>query len=227
MKNLMVKFLFCAFFVSVPIVCFGQISLISALCNSKTLTESKPFEFRKSGVLFSRTYSFHIDNSNNAIPDKLYNNIQMTSFSHAGNDYELEAKLYRKFAIPNSTNILAVVSFGGASDWLTNVVCVVNPSGQILSTLEGTVQFGNIAVKQFRINSQCQIIVTTISTTNTTSLPFESFTSFVGQRKDVTYSINSQGLFVVVSETLFQPKTYTKVAMNNAALNLWQGGEIL
>lgn len=215
----------CIAMMFLPFVCNAQISIISALNNSKTPTESVPFEFKKMGVKISRVYGFMISNSSNTIPDKLYSNVQMSEFTKVGEDLEVGPLLYRKFLIPNSSNLLAVIQFGGVSDFITDVLCVVSPSGQVLSTLEGTVSFGDICMKQFRINAQSQIIVSTLTTSNTTSLPLESFSSFSGQRKDATYSINASGQFILISEQLFRPKTYTRAYLDDATINIWQGNE--
>ena len=212
-------------FLLISFVSWAQIPILSALNNPITTTESIPFEFKRYGTQFSYEYGFTILNSDGLIPDKFYKNVQMTDFETVGEDTELGARLYRKFAIPNSSNMLAVVSFGGPTHMRSNVICVVSSSGQILSTLLGTVSFSLSTIKQFRINAQCQIIVSTITTASTVSIPLDNFTSFTGQRKDVTYSINANGQFVNVSEQLFQPKTYTHEILENE-LNICQGGEI-
>lgn len=205
----------------------AAIPLSTALNKPQTVTESIPIDFTKTGVAFVREYSFPIDNSNRAIPDRIYTNVQMTEYDCVGTDLDWAPVLYRKFAIPNSNNILAVVHFGGATCYTTNVLCVVNPNGQILSTLIGEVCCAEITIRQFRINSQCQILRTTLTSNATTSIPLEDLTSFIGQRKDEVFSINAQGQFVLVSTQLFQPKTYTAEYLMDFDSNLWQGNEVL
>jgi hypothetical protein len=104
---------------------------------------------------------------------------------------------------------------------------VVNPNGTIVSVLEGTVSGSDVYVKQFRINAQNQVIVTRIVPTTTTSITFATFTSFVGYRQDIVYSINVQGQFVQNSVVTYQSKTYTRSYLENLNTNLWEGGETL
>lgn len=227
MNKMLKHFLFLFFALFYTSNCVAAISLISALNKPQTVTESIPIDFTKTGVILSPEYGFPIDNSNRAIPDSFCTNVQMTEFNSIGTNTELAPVLYRKFAIPNSNNILAVVDFGGATCHRTDVLCVVNPNGQILSTMIGRVTYAEITIRQFRINAQCQILRTTLTTNATTSIPLADLTSFVGQRKDEVFSINSQGQFVLVSTQLFQPKTYTAEYLMDLDSNLWQGNEVL
>ena len=203
----------------------AQVSVGSAV--SRMPTESIPFDGKKYGesVRFDPAYCYTIDNSSNAIPDRLYDNVQLTQYDHASVSSDFLGVAFKKFTIANSNNVLLVVSFGGVTDWRTDVLCVVSQSGQVLSTLEVAVFYcsslGDIAIKQFRINAQGKIIVSTIVPTSTTSIPFETFTSFTGYRKDVTYSVNAQGLFVQVSSQTFSTKTYTRNYLENRDINIW------
>ena len=208
-------------------ICLAVIPLGTALNKPQTVTESIPIDFTKTGVMFEIEYKFPIDNTNRAIPDRFYKNVQMTEYDSVGSRLELAPVLYRKFSIPNNNNILAVVNFGGATCHTTNVLCVVNPNGQILSTLIGEVCYAEITIRQFRINAQCQILRTTLTTNATASIPLANLTSFIGQRKDEVFSINAQGQFVLVSTQLFQPKTYTADYLMDFDSNLWQGNEVL
>jgi hypothetical protein len=225
------KMILFVIFTAATILCFtqtieAQITVGEAI--SRMPTASIPFEGKKYGesAKFDRTYSYAIDNSGNAIPDRLYGNVQLTQYEHASISPDLCGTSFRKFAILNSNNVLLVVSFGGVTDWRTDVLCVVSPSGQILSTLDVAVFYhtslGRITIKQLRINVQNQVIVTTIIPTSTTSIPFETFTSFTGYRKDITYSVNAQGQFVQVSEQTYPTKTYTRSSLESKSINLWE-----
>ena len=116
-------------FALLPSFCFAQLSLSEAI--SKTPTESVPFNATKK-TSPSEVYGYGIINPNNIIPDKLYDNVQLTQYENASTDPELEGISFRKFSIPNSTNSLLIVSFGGATDWRTDVACVVSPSGRVI-----------------------------------------------------------------------------------------------
>ncbi|MDR0565977.1 MAG: hypothetical protein LBG47_02915 [Prevotellaceae bacterium] len=185
---------------------------------SSISTESVPFSATKK-TRFPKNSSA-VDNSNNAIPDKLYNDLQCTQYTKP--NAEQQGCLFRKFAIPGSSNMLVAVAFGGVTDWRTTVLCVVTPTGSVISTLEAYVDyFPYVAVKQFRITAQNKIIISKIVPATSTPIMFENFTSFVGQRVDVTYAINSQGKFVQISSQTFPSKTYTRSYLENENINIW------
>jgi hypothetical protein len=221
----LIKFLskvaFVTSFVLLPSFCFAQLSIGEVI--SKIPTVSIPFNATKN-TPFLEGHGYGVANPNNTIPDRLYDNVQLSQYTHASADPELGAISFRKFSITNSTNVLLIVSFGGATDWRTDVACVISPSGQVLSTVEVAVCVMDVWVKQFRIDPQNQIIVTTIVPSSTTSIPFGTFTSFTGIREDITYSINAQGQFVQNSIQTYQPKTYTRSYLAGIA-NLWIGQE--
>jgi len=225
MKPILFKIITTIIFILLPFFCVAELSISEAI--NRIPTEPVPFNATKT-TRTPRNYSYGLVNPNNAIPDKLYDNVQLTQYTSAVVAPELGATLFRKFSIPNSNKVLIVVSFGnGYGGSKTNVLCVVNPDGTIVSTLEGTVMGCDVHIKQFRITAQNQIIVTTIKPTSTTSIPFETFTSFYGCRQDITYSINDQGQFAQNSIQIFQPQTYARTYLEDVNYNLWEGRETL
>ena len=152
MKTFIINSLIIFSLLSYSTTCEARIPLSTALNKPQTVLESIPIEFKRTEPLLNSEYHFAIDNSNRAIPDLLYKNVQMTEYDSVGTDVEWCPLLYRKFTIPNSNNVLAVVYFGGVSPHKTNVLCVVNPNGQILSTLIGSVTYAEITIRQFRID---------------------------------------------------------------------------
>ncbi|MDR1756065.1 MAG: hypothetical protein LBR65_03770 [Culturomica sp.] len=186
-------------------------------------TQSLPFNATKETQFKGHAYG--VENQNNVIPDRLYDNMQLTQYVSASTDPELGASSFRKFMIPGSSNVLLAVSFGGATDWRTDVLCVVNTFGIVVSTLEAAVCVTDVYVKQFRIDAQNQIIVTTIKPVSTVSIPLATFSSFSGYRQDISYVINEQGQFVQNTATTYQSKTYTRSYLMNESINLWEGEE--
>ena len=216
--RILLKVFFAASFVLLPSCCFAQLSLSEAI--SQVPTTVIPFNATKNAG-FIRDYSYGVINPNSIIPDKLYDNVQLTQYTNASASPDLAGMVFRKFAVPNTTNSLLVVSFGGATDWRTDVMCVVNSSGQVLSTLEVFVEVMDVYVKQFRINAQNQVLVTTIRPTSATSIPFDTMTSFSGYRQDITYSINAQGQFVQSSVQTFPTQTYSRSTLADRSVELW------
>ena len=223
MKTKILKICFVVSFMLFPLFCFAQLSVKEAI--AKMPTQSIPFNATRNTKFLNPNYG--VTNPNNVIPDKLYDNVQLTEYTHASDDPELGASSFRKFAIPGSNNVLLVVSFGGATDWRTDVMVVVNPSGQILGTLEVAVRVMDMYVKQFRVTAQGQVIVTTIKPTSATSIPFGKCSNFAGYRQDITYSVNAQGQFVQGLGQTYKSMVYKKSHLWDETINLWEGGEIL
>jgi hypothetical protein len=227
------KIILFAVFTMITVLCVAQTEASPTTWTMKEIidnmpTEPVPFEGKKHGIIFDPSYSYTINNSNNTIPDRLYDNIQLTQYTHASVDPELWGVSFRKFAIPNSTNVLLIVSFGGVTDWRTDVACVINPSGQVLSTKEVAVCVMDVWVKQFRITAQNKIIVTSISPISTSSIPFGTFTSFEGSRSDFEYSINAQGQFEqpFFGGNIYNHRTYDRSYLTGH-VDLWNGKEVL
>ena len=219
----LLKSFFATIFVLLPSLGFAQYSLSQAI--SGMPTEPVPFNATKN-TGFIRGHNYGVVNPNNIILDRLYDNVQLTEYVNASVSLDLAGETFRKFVIPGSNNTLLVVSFGGVTERNTDVMCVVNGLGEVLSTLEVAVMcYPYLAVKQFRINAQNQIIVTTIKPVSSTSIPLETFTNFSGYRQDITYSINAQGQFEQVSEQTYQTKIYTRSYLEDMNINLWEGNE--
>ena len=106
--------------------------------------EPIPFDGNK-GLRFIRDYSYGVNNDDNLIPDRLYDNVQLSEYTHASECMDLMGTSFRKFTGQNG-NTLLVVSFGGVTDYRTDVMCVINSSGQILSTLE--VEIGRASCRE-------------------------------------------------------------------------------
>ena len=183
-----------------------------------TPIEKLPFNATKNWG-FPKGYNYPIDNSNKKIPEKLYDNVQLTQYT--GIDSEQRGEFFRKFLLPSGIYIV-VVSFGGASDWRTDVLCTVDKEGNVLSTLEGMVRVMDITVKQYRIaENGSAIYISRVVPSSSTSLRFENISSFSGYIETVGYSIKD-GKFSGVTSVTSQTKTFTKNLLSDPNVNLWE-----
>lgn len=210
----------------IPSLSFAVSTFSEAL--SKTSTSNLPFNLSKRFKIPSGSKSGgYFIYPNDTVPDRIFTNVQLTNFERASTDPASGAILLLKFIIPNSNMFLIVVSFGnfyGGDETIT--LSVVNSDGIITSSLLASVTGIDAYVKQCRIISQNQIIVTTIMPYVTTSIPFDNLTSFNGHRRDITYSINDQGQFVQTSVQNYYGKTYPRAYLEDLSINLWDGGEM-
>ena len=170
-------------------------------------------------------YCYGVDNSLGKISNKLYENLQCTEYIFADNDDTAPAA-YAKFQIPQQETILIAVNFGGATDYVTDVLVAVDDEGNILDTLECTVAQPFVYIKQYRILADGQIVVTSIKPKQEASIPFVKFSPFVGNRIDCTYIVDN-GKFVIEKVQRYADNTYTYELLSDKYYNLWDGNEQL
>ena len=180
-----------------------------------------PYDAKK-GVPYTNTYG--IKNIGGVIPNRLYRNVQCTDYFLA-DDADTSPVVYGKFKMPGSSNVLLAVSFGGVTDWMTDVLVIVDASGKILDSLEANVwYFPGIPIKQYRIDSGALVIVSVLEPISAESIPLDSFTQFKGNRVDYTYRIVDEK-FTLVAKRKFEERVYTKAQLSSRTYNLWDGNE--
>lgn len=175
-----------------------------------------PYDAEK-GVPYANTYG--IQNIGGVIPNRLYRNVQCTDYFLA-DDADTSPVVYGKFKMPGSSNVLLAVSFGGVTDWMTDVLVIVDASGKMLDSLEANVwYFPGIPIRQYRIDSGALVIVSVLE-----PVSLDSFTQFKGNRVDYTYRI-VDGKFTLVAKRKFKERVYTKAQLSSKTYNLWDGDE--
>jgi len=161
---------------------------------------------------FLAGYDFRINTDQ--IPDRLYEDVHLTKFTN--NAAQKRGKFLRKVAL-SSGYYLVAVRFG-EGDNVTDVFCIVDGSGNVKSTLEGTVIVNGIMVKSCSV-TQGQVIVSQAKPT-VTSLSFANFPSdqtFPGNVITTFYNFSNSG-FTKGSEYLVT-KTFTKSLLSNPNKN--------
>lgn len=162
-----------------------------------------------------------IDNPNNFMDDKMYNDFQCTDYFSSTTDPDLSPALYAKFQVPGTSWILGAVAFGGAIDNQTVSLIVVDSNGNIKSSLVAEVKWGWIPARQFKITQDGKVIVTKLIPTASQSIRFDKFSQMTAYRLDEVYRIDTSGRFVKESEKRFNTKTYTKAQLDNGEYNIW------
>ena len=162
-----------------------------------------------------------IDNPNNLMDNKMYNNFQCTDYFSSATDPELSPALYAKFQIPGTSWILGAVAFGGAIDNQTVNLIVADSNGNIKSSLVAEVKWGWIPARQFKITKEGKVIITKLIPVSAQSVRFDNFNQMTAYRLDEVYGIDTSGRFVKESEKRFDTKTYTKAQLDNGKYNLW------
>ena len=170
---------------------------------------------------------FSVDNSQVKIPNRVYKNIQCTEYDFAfDNPHPHGARSYAKFQLPQQEGSLLAIHLGHRFS-RTHILVSVDSDGNVLDTLEVAVM-GKVCIKEYRILTDGQIIVTTIKPKQEESIPldFAPFEPFVGNRIDCTYIVEN-GKFVLKKEQRYADRTYTYELLSDGDSKLWDGNEQL
>ena len=168
--------------------------------------------------------SYGIPGYKGYISAKLYEDIQCTSYFMADTE-ESAPDSYAKFRIPDTPHYLFVASFGGPTDYLTDLLVVVDSEGHVLDTLEASVwYFPGIAVKQYEVTENYEVIIHMLKPLAPNSISFADFSSFPASRMSKTYRI-TDGKFVLQSEKSYRPQIYTRSRLEQETYNIWNGQE--
>lgn len=150
------------------------------------------------------------------ISDKLYVDLQCTMFIRASKSEDLSPSLYLKIKLPNSNNILGALTFGGATDYEVDRLFVSDATGNIISSLDVSVSYSGISIKQYQLTKDYELIISQLVFTSPNPIPFDSLiSSNIGvqaYRLDTTYNIIN-GKFVKEGEAKYPTKTYTQRQM--------------
>ncbi|MGN0036672.1 MAG: hypothetical protein ACI36X_05585 [Bacteroidaceae bacterium] len=168
------------------------------------------------------TQSFGIQNPNGAIPDLLYKDVRGTDAWSASTSQELSPCVYAKVTFPNSNYTLLAVEWGGVTDAHSQVLVCVDPLGIVTNTLLAEYSWGFIMPRQFRIFEDGRIVVSTLVPLTDQSLPFGTFTQFLGEIKDETYRIDANGQFVKEEgKNVRDRRVYTRQELDSKTFNLF------
>lgn len=161
--------------------------------------------------------------------DRLYTNVQLTEWRDAcDNPAEFPTSCH-DFILPGDDIHLLAISFGGVTDWRTDVLLSVTPDGKILDQMPVAVMAisrGIIPVMQYAITSDAKIIVYRLEPVSDVSIPLSDFTSFTAQRVDRTYEVDQNGKFVLVNTVRYRPRTYTREMLEEREYNIYLGNEM-
>ena len=177
-----------------------------------------PYSFDKDCEL---RISCYIQNPGNIMPDRLYQNFQLTEYFLARENPETAGALRLKFKLKNGYD-LGLVDFGGVTEWMTYDLVTVNRNSEILDALEAGIMVGLVMPKQFCITADEKIIVTQLVTTEKASVPIAGFSKVTGYIVDTVYYIDASGKFVKESQTRRTGiRTFTKEQLNYNSTDLW------
>ena len=170
---------------------------------------------------------YHADGK---LDDRLYTNVQLTEWRNACEHPAESPESCHDFILPGRNIHLLKITFGGVTDWRTDVLLSVTPEGEILDQMPVAVMvYGSndiIPVMQYEITSDAKVIVYRLEPVSKVSIPLSDFASFTANRVDRTYEINSDGKYVLVDTKRYKVKTYTLEMLQDEDYNIYSGNEI-
>ena len=149
---------------------------------------------------------YHADGK---LDDRLYTNVQLTEWRNACEHPAESPESCHDFILPGRNIHLLKITFGGVTDWRTDVLLSVTPEGEILDQMP-------VAV----------MVYDRLEPVSKVSIPLSDFASFTANRVDRTYEINSDGKYVLVDTKRYKVKTYTLEMLQDEDYNIYSGNEI-
>ena len=179
-----------------------------------------PFDYTKEGGLYD---SYRLYNPNNVIPDKIYENFQLTEYFNARDNIDTGLDLCFTCKLGNDL-YLCLIRVGGIIEPATYVLTSVNSSYKVVQSLEVGVTYANTYIKQFKINDNREVYVYQLVPTSTISIPFDTFKSVEAYVTETVYTIDMAGQFILTSpeKRVSSTRTFSRDELENMTQDLWE-----
>ena len=179
-----------------------------------------PFDYTKEGGLYD---SYRLYNPNNVIPDKIYENFQLTEYFNARDNIDTGLDLCFTCKLGNDL-YLCLIRVGGIIEPATYVLTSVNSSYKVVQSLEVGVTYANTYIKQFKINDNREVYVYQLVPTSTISIPFDTFKSVEAYVTETVYTIDMAGQFRLTSpeKRVSSTRTFSRDELEKMTQDLWE-----
>ena len=179
-----------------------------------------PFDFTKEGDLYS---SYHLYNPNNIIPDKIYENFQLTEYFNARDNIDTGLDLCFTCKL-GSDLYLCLIRVGGIIEPATYVLTSVNSSYKVVQSLEVGVTLAGSYLKQFRITDNRQVYVYRLVPTSNASVSFRTFKSVEAYVTETVYTIDMAGQFILTTpeKRVSSTRTFSRDELEKMTQDLWE-----
>lgn len=153
---------------------------------------------------------------------RMYSDLQCKKFSMANKMIDFTPVVYLKIALPDHS-MLGALSFGGVTDYRTDVLFIQDLKRQIRDTLECCVTLDELPVKQYEVCDKGEVIV------------YEMIFDYEGEMPDLAYGVEAMPLtghihkttyfiaptkqFVKMKEEDTDTRTFSSLLLNDH--NLW------
>ena len=182
----------------------------------------RDFPYKERSLPGGRTDGFIIDFDPN-IEGKLYEDLQCKQYSLAKNNTDLFPEVYLKIQLSNGL-YLGALSFGGCTEYRTDVMFISDANGNVKDTLECCVLNGDLAVKQYEVKSPEEIIIYRMFFAMPVLMKWEKYANAAkplkGYIRKTIYRISSRNKFEKVSEQTTTSNSFTSQLLKKH--NLWE-----
>lgn len=168
-----------------------------------------------------RTDGYIIDFDPN-IEGKMYEDLQCKQYSLAKNNLDFIPQVYLKVKLPNGL-YLGALSFGGCTEYRTDVLFVSDTNGNVKNTLECCVLNGDFAVKQYEMKSTEEVIIYQMIFESSDLMPYTKYYKSKPVKayiRKTTFQISADGKFIKTGEQNTNVSTFQSSLLQEH--NLWE-----
>ena len=179
-----------------------------------------PFDYTKEGGLYD---SYRLYNPNNVIPDKIYENFQLTEYFNARDNIDTGLDLCFTCKLGNDL-YLCLIRVGGIIEPATYVLTSVNSSYKVVQSLEVGVTYARTYIKQFKIGDNRDVHIYRLVPTSTASVPFDTFNYVEAYVTETVYTIDMAGQFILTTpeKRVSSTRTFSRDELENMTQDLWE-----
>ncbi len=207
--------------------------VIFVLISSVTYAQDYSLKFGLSQIPFTnlpykdrylpggRTDGYIIDFDPN-IEGKMYEDLQCKQYSLAKNNLDFIPQVYLKVKLPNGL-YLGALSFGGCTEYRTDVLFVSDTNGNVKNTLECCVLNGDFAVKQYEMKSTEEVIIYQMIFESSDLMPYTKYYKSKPVKayiRKTTFQISADGKFIKTGEQNTNVSTFQSSLLQEH--NLWE-----
>lgn len=168
-----------------------------------------------------RTDGYIIDFDPN-IEGKMYEDLLCQQYSLAKNNQDFMPQVYLKVKLSNGL-YLGALSFGGCTEYRTDVLFVSDTNGNVKDTLECCVLNGELAVKQYEVKSTEEIIIYQMIFESSDLMPYTKYYKSKPVKayiRKTTFQISADGKFIKTGEQNTNVSTFQSSLLQEH--NLWE-----
>ena len=156
------------------------------------------------------------------IPARMYDDLQCKQFGMADEVTDFMPAVYLNIALPDKS-ILGALSFGGVTEYRTDMLFIRDLKWRIRDTLECCVMLNDAAIKQYELREMGEVVVYQMIFESDKLMLYGKYTvkpvPVTGHIHKTTYFIAPTKKFVKTKEEDTDTKTFSSVLLHE--YNLW------